>query len=129
MDSSVILTSGEICNAGLYVWKSLYTLIRMCRWRKTLARKVKVTLSLREDVVRRAKSKLAMEGRSLSDAVEEFLLIYDELDFLDKLCESLGLESRFYTSSEIKSNRSTGLKTEEVVREVRDERSNDLSGP
>lgn len=101
----------------------------MCRWRKTLARKVKVTLSLREDVVRRAKSKLAMEGRSLSDAVEEFLLIYDELDFLDKLCESLGLESRFYTSSEITSNRSTGLKTEEVVREVRDERSNDLSGP
>ena len=48
---------------------------------KTLARKVKVTLSLREDVVRRAKSKLAMEGRSLSDALEEFLLIYDELDF------------------------------------------------
>ena len=46
-----------------------------------MARKVKVTLSLREDVVRRAKSKLAMEGRSLSDAVEEFLLIYDELDF------------------------------------------------
>ena len=96
---------------------------------KTLARKVKVTLSLREDVVRRAKSKLAIEGRSLSDAVEEFLQTYDELDFLDKLCESLGLESRFYTSSEIKSNRSTGLKTEEVVREVRDERSNDLSGP
>ena len=84
--SRVVFTLGEICNAGLYVWKSLYTLIRMCRWRKTLARKVKVTLSLREDVVRRAKSKLAMEGRSLSDAVEEFLLTYDELDFLDKLC-------------------------------------------
>ena len=92
-----------------------------------MARKVKVTLSLREDVVRRAKSKLAIEGRSLSDAVEEFLLTYDELDFLDKLCESLGVESRFYTSYEITSNRSTGLKAEEVVREVRDERSNNLS--
>jgi len=96
-------------------------------WRKTLARKVKVTLSLREDVVRRARSKLAMEGRSLNDVVEEFLLTYDELHFLDKLCESLGLESRFYTSSEITANRSTGLKAEEVVREVRDERSNNLS--
>jgi len=50
-------------------------------WRKTLARKVKVALSLREGVVRRAKSKLAMEGRSLSDAVKEFLLTYDELHF------------------------------------------------
>ena len=79
-------------------------------WRKTLARKVKVTLSLREDVVRRARSKLAMEGRSLNDVVEEFLLTYDELHFLNKLCESLALESRFYTSSEITSNRSTRLK-------------------
>jgi len=58
------------------------------RWRKTLAKQVKVTLSLREDFVRRAKSKLAMEGRSLSDAVEELLLTYDELHFLDKLCEA-----------------------------------------
>jgi len=92
-----------------------------------LARKVKVTLSLREDVVRRAKSKLAIEGRSLSDAVEEFLQTYDELDFLDKLCESLGLESRFYTGSEIASNRPKGFKAEEAVREVRDERSNNIS--
>ena len=92
-----------------------------------MARKVKVTLSLREDVVRRARSKLAIEGRSLSDAVEEFLLTYDELYFLDKLSENLGLESRFYTSSEITSNRPTGIKAEEVVREIRDERSNNLS--
>ena len=62
-----------------------------------------------------AKSKLAMEGRSLSDAVEEFLLIYNELDFLDKFCESLGLESRFYTSPEITSNRSTRLKAEDLI--------------
>jgi len=72
MDSSVIFTSGEICNAGLYVWKSLYTLIRICL-EKNLDQKVKGTLSLRKDVVRRVKSKLAIEGRSLSDAVKEFL--------------------------------------------------------
>ena len=46
-----------------------------------MARKAKVTLSLREDVIRRAKSKLAMEDRSLSDAVKEFLLTYDEVHF------------------------------------------------
>jgi len=92
-----------------------------------LARKVKVTLSLREDIVRRARSKLVIEGRSLSDAVEELLQTYNELDFLDKLCESLGLESRFYTNSEITSNRPTGIRAEEVVREIRDERSNNIS--
>ena len=70
-------------------------------------------------VVRRAKDKLAIEGRSLSDAVEEFLQTYDELNFLDKLCESLGLESRFNTSSEITPNRPTGIKAEGVVREIR----------
>lgn len=94
---------------------------------KALSRKIKVTLSLREDIVRRARSKLAMEGKSLSDAVEEFLLTYDELNFLDKLCESLGLESKFYMGSEVTANRSAGLKAEEVVREIRDERTKYLS--
>jgi len=92
-----------------------------------LARKVKVTLSLRENIVKRARSKLAIEGRSLSDIVEEFLMSYDEFNFLDELSNSLGLESRFYTSSEVTANRPTGLKAEEIVREIRDERSNNLS--
>ncbi|MBC7113706.1 MAG: hypothetical protein H5T34_06840 [Candidatus Methanomethyliales bacterium] len=90
-------------------------------------RKIKVTLSLKEEIVRRARSKLAMEGKSLSDAVEEFLLTYDELNFLDKLCESLGLENKFYTGSEVTANRPAGLKAEEVVREIRDERTKHLS--
>jgi len=34
-----------------------------------LAKKVKVTLSLRGDLVRRTKSRLALEGRNLSDLV------------------------------------------------------------
>ena len=93
-----------------------------------MAKKVKVTLSLREDIVKRARSKLALEGRSLSDIVEEFLLTYDELSFLDKLCESLGLESRFYTSSEVTANRPKGLKAERVVREARDGRTKRLPG-
>ena len=110
--------------------KSLYTLIRMYvdRVNGALAKKVKVTLSLREDIVKRAKSKLAMEGGSLSDLVEEFLSTYDELGFLDGLCRGLGFESRFYTSLEVEADRPRGLRAEEVVREIRDERSKRLLG-
>jgi hypothetical protein len=93
-----------------------------------LARKIKVTLSLREDVVRRARSKLAIEGRSLSDIVEEFLKMYDEISLLDRLCETLGFESRFCTSVEVKSGRPKGFKAEKIVREIRDERSEHLFG-
>lgn len=93
-----------------------------------LDRKIKVTLSLREDVVKRVRSKLVMEGRSLSEIVEEFLSTYNELEFLDKLCESLGLKNAFCTSSEVEANRPKGLKAEDVVREVRDGRAKHLSG-
>ena len=93
-----------------------------------LVKKVKVTLSLREDLVKRAKSRLALESRSLSDLVEEFLAVYDTLELLDQLCELLGLEKRFYTSSEVKAGRPLGLKAEDVVRELRDERAERISG-
>ena len=92
-----------------------------------LVKKVKVTLSLREDLVKRVKSRLALESRSLSDLVEEFLATYDTLELLDQLCESLGLEKRFYTSYEVKAGRPLGLKAEDVVRELRDERAKRIS--
>ena len=93
-----------------------------------MAKKVKVTLSLREDLVRRTRSRLALEGRSLSDLVEEFLASYDTIELLDQLCELLGLEKRFYTSSEVKAGRPLGLKAEDIVRELRDERAKRISG-
>jgi len=89
--------------------------------------KSKLTLSLREDVVRRAKSRLAFEGRSLSEVVEEFLSLYDEVSFLDELCQKLNIEKRFYTSAEVETDRPKGPGAEKVVREIRDERSNHLS--
>ena len=93
-----------------------------------LVKKVKVTLSLREDLVKRVKSRLALESRSLSDLVEEFLATYNTLELLDQLCELLGLEKRFYTSYEVKAGRSPGLKAEDIVRELRDERVKRISG-
>jgi len=92
-----------------------------------MTKKIKVTLSLREDLVRRTKSRLALESRSLSDLVEEFLATYDTLEFLDRLCESLNLKKRFCTGSEVKADRPLGLKAEDVVRELRDERTNRVS--
>jgi len=92
-----------------------------------LARKIKITLFISEDIVRKAKNRLAIEGRSLSSIVEEFLMMYDELNFLDKLCESLGFESRFYKDTEILANRPRGFKAEKIVREIRDERSENLA--
>lgn len=91
--------------------------------------KIKVTLTLREDVVRRVRSRLAMEGRSLSSIVEEFLMMYDELSFLNKLCENLGFERRFHTDQEILAHRPAGFKAEKVVREIRNERSENMSEP
>ncbi len=47
----------------------------------------KVTLSLDGELVRRVKSRLALNGKSLSSVVEEFPSIYDGFEFLDGLCE------------------------------------------
>lgn len=52
-----------------------------------------MTLSIRADVVKRARSRLAMEGRRLSNMVEEFLSLYGEAPFLDGLCTSLVSEA------------------------------------
>lgn len=93
-----------------------------------MVRKIKVTLSLREDLVRSVKSRLALEGRSLSEAVEELLGMYDVDGFFSTLCEELGLEKRFYTASEVKAGRPSGYRAEEVVRELRDGREESLLG-
>ncbi|GBC70035.1 hypothetical protein HRbin01_01743 [archaeon HR01] len=92
-----------------------------------MAGKVKLTLSVRGEIARRAKSRLALEGRSLSELVEEFLSLYDELGFLDELCRDLNLEERFYTSVEVETDRPGGPGAEKIVREIRDERSERLS--
>lgn len=91
-------------------------------------RKVKVTLSLREDLVKSLKSRLALEGRTLSEVVEESLVVYEGQEFLEELCEALGLEKRFYASSEIEGSRPRGSRAEEAVREIRGEREKRILG-
>ncbi|MEM0495324.1 MAG: hypothetical protein QXU72_08705 [Thermofilum sp.] len=93
-----------------------------------VAGKVKVTLSLREDLVRRLKSRLALEGKSLSEVVEESLTVYEGAELLERICDELGLEKRFYSRFEVEADRPKGFKAEEVVRDVRDERAERLPG-
>ncbi|MEM0023826.1 MAG: hypothetical protein QXF90_04085 [Thermofilaceae archaeon] len=105
-----------------------YILLYVCTAGGMVVGKVKVTLSLRGDLVRSLKSKLALEGRTLSEVVEESLTLYEEAEFLERLCEALGLEKRYYTGSEVEAGRPRGLRAEEAVREVRDERAERLPG-
>ncbi|ABL79090.1 DUF6364 family protein [Thermofilum pendens] len=81
--------------------------------------KVKVTLSLDRDLVSRVKSRLAFEGRSLSELVEELLSMYDVEAFVRDLCRDLGVECRYFSPQEVVSGRVRGLRAEDVVREVR----------
>ena len=97
-------------------------------WVIRLGGRVKVTLSLRGDLVRKVKSRLAMEGKNLSEVVEEFLQMYEQSELLDKICEELEMERKFLTSFEIRSQRPRGLRAEELIREMRDERSERLPG-
>ena len=104
------------------------TYIRVYVFGGILVRKVKVMLSLRDDVVRRVRARLAMEDRGPSDLVEELLLMYNVMGFLDELCKCLGIEARFYMDSEVRVGRPRGFRAEDVVREVRGGRSERLSG-
>ncbi|RLG53071.1 MAG: hypothetical protein DRN99_07110 [Thermoproteota archaeon] len=84
--------------------------------------RIKVTLLLRSDLVKKVESKLASEGKSLSELVEDLLEAYDSEKLLDELCEELGLEKRPYSDMEVTSSRPRGLKAEDIVRELRDQR-------
>ncbi len=89
--------------------------------------KVRVTLSLDKDLVSRVKSRLALEGRSLSELVEDLLSIYDIETFIRDLCRGLGLDCRYSSPQEITSGRARGLRAEDIVREARYGREEHLS--
>ncbi|MEM1672076.1 MAG: DUF6364 family protein [Archaeoglobaceae archaeon] len=85
--------------------------------------KVKVTLSLKEELVKRVKSRLLMEDKTLSELVEEYLAIYDGFKILDAICDKFGMSKRLLSGLEVELDRERGLKAEEVLREIRNERN------
>jgi len=89
--------------------------------------KVKVTLSLDESLVRRIKSRLALEGKTLSETVESLLASLDYISFLNSLAEALDLERMVYSYNDVVASRPKGLDAGAVVREVRNEREKNIS--
>ena len=89
--------------------------------------KIKVTLSLDERLVKKVKSKLALEGKTLSGTIEKLLANLDHLRFLDGLGEALRLERGVHSFKEVMADRPRGLDAGAVVRELRDEREKRIS--
>jgi hypothetical protein len=93
--------------------------------------KKKLTLSIREDLLNEIKMFALIEGRSLSDIVEEYFeyLIFSR--WANTLGKELGLSGYMepITEQEIPKNRIKvkGLDAASVVRELREERIQDVS--
>jgi hypothetical protein len=91
--------------------------------------KKKLTLSIREDLLNEIKMFALIEGRSLSDIVEEYFeyLIFGR--WANTLGKELGLSGYMepITEQEIPKNRIKGLDAASVVRELREERIQDVS--
>jgi hypothetical protein len=89
----------------------------------------KLTLSIREDLLNEIKMFALIEGRSLSDIVEEYFeyLIFSR--WANTLGKELGLSGYMepITEQEIPKNRIKGLDAASVVRELREERIQDVS--
>ncbi|MFN3804907.1 MAG: hypothetical protein ACK4SY_07610 [Pyrobaculum sp.] len=84
--------------------------------------KVTITVRIRRDLYERVVERLSEEGKTIDAVVEEALAQYDGEEILDRFYKALGLEKREYTDAEIIAERPTGLKAEDVVREIREER-------
>jgi len=89
--------------------------------------KVKVTLSLDEDLVKRVKARVALEGRTLSEAVESSLLEIDNMNLLMALIDVLNLDKTTCSYNDVVRDRPKGLNAASLVRGIRDEREKNIS--
>lgn len=91
--------------------------------------KIKVTLSVSEEVLKEAKAGAAMAGVSVSGMIEEFLKSVTKYG-IEEMMSELGIKKE-YTSFEsvIRSRQKAprGMSAEKVIREMRDARANSLS--
>ncbi|MET1160547.1 MAG: DUF6364 family protein [Thermoprotei archaeon] len=85
--------------------------------------KRKLTLSISEDLLNEVKKILAIEGRSLSSVVEEYLeyLVFEK--WIEELSRELGLDIlEPTTENEIPSRRPRGYDSAKIVKELRNKR-------
>jgi hypothetical protein len=91
--------------------------------------KTKLTLSVEEDLLRRAKGFAAREGLSISGLVEEFLRGLVATESLDKVAQELGLgDLSLVNKGDVPRIRSKGLDAAEIMREMRRGRMERLGG-
>lgn len=85
--------------------------------------KKKLTLSIDEDVIKRAKSALVLKNKTLSEIVEERLLSIYASNEMDNAMRNSGLECRYVNPDDIRRKRSNMKLTNssETIREMRDE--------
>ncbi|QKR00828.1 hypothetical protein GWK48_10930 [Metallosphaera tengchongensis] len=86
--------------------------------------KVKVTLSIDSEILKRAKEIAVERNTTLSDMFEQAISELDALSAINSLMKGLGLTPRLISFEEISKNK-LDLKANSLVREMRDER---LSG-
>ncbi len=91
--------------------------------------KKKLTLSIRDDLIREVK-KIALEkGVSLSNIVEEYFESLVSSNWIDKLAEELGIsELEPTTEDEIPAGRPKGVDSTRVIRDLRGDRWRKISG-
>ncbi len=86
--------------------------------------KVKVTLSVDKETLKRAKEMALEKNTTLSEMFEQAVLELDASSALNSLMRDLGLTPRLTSFEETEKNR-IELRASDLVREMRDER---LSG-
>ena len=86
----------------------------------SMPKKKKLTLSIRDDLVREVK-KIALErGVSLSSIVEEYFEFLVSSNWIDKLAEELGIgELEPTKEDEIPAGRPKGVDSTSVIRDLR----------
>lgn len=89
--------------------------------------KTKLTLTIDKEVIRRAKSRLALEDRSISEVVEILLKSYT-VSWIDKLMVDLGIKEKYVSYDSVMKNRKTGLDAGKIVRSMRDARAKNIFG-
>ena len=90
--------------------------------------RAKVTLSVDEEVLREARPNMVKKGVSMSAAFEEALKSFTTKYELTKLAEALGIKVEYVSYEDVIRRRKKGGDSGKLIRRMRDDRANRISG-
>lgn len=114
----------EIPRSPFYA--NFFIFIRVYVYTCIIMPKTKLTLTIDKDVIRKAKSRLALEDKSISEVVEVLLKSY-AISWIDKLMAQLGIKERYLSYDSVIKNRKRGLDAGKIIRSMRDARAKSIS--